>query len=223
VEWKRSRILVRTKRLRTPLHHSNSSRQMKAAACWRMEIFRVANSGTDRATHRASGSESCSAFGGRTSTSRPPAHCPPIHRKWRVGAQNYRERTIPLTADAIVALVALPRRGELAFTRGNGNALSRGMAKTPSSTPVVEPESSKLAGIPYGTPSPRIWPQPGPHHLHPGATRTRKHHHDNALHAYEPIGAQGRSSQPGEPPPNTALPGFLGNRWATLPNSHCQR
>jgi site-specific recombinase XerD len=43
--------------------------------------------------------------------------------------KNYRERTIPLTADAIAALATLSRRGELVFTRRNGNALSRGMTQ----------------------------------------------------------------------------------------------
>jgi len=43
--------------------------------------------------------------------------------------KNYRERTIPLTNDVVVALSALPRRGDLVLTRKNGEALSRGMAQ----------------------------------------------------------------------------------------------
>jgi len=43
--------------------------------------------------------------------------------------KNYRERTIPLTSDVVVAFSALPRRGELVLTRKNGKALSRGMAQ----------------------------------------------------------------------------------------------
>jgi len=43
--------------------------------------------------------------------------------------KNYRERTVPLTIDAVAALLTLPHRGELVFTRENGSALSRGMAQ----------------------------------------------------------------------------------------------
>ena len=43
--------------------------------------------------------------------------------------KNYHERTIPITSDVVVALSALPRRGELVLTRKNGKALSRGMAQ----------------------------------------------------------------------------------------------
>ncbi len=43
--------------------------------------------------------------------------------------KNYRERTIPLTADALAALTTVPRRGKLVFTRENGTTLSRGMSQ----------------------------------------------------------------------------------------------
>lgn len=43
--------------------------------------------------------------------------------------KNYRERTIPLTGNVLSALRNLPRRGELVFTRDNGEALTRGMAQ----------------------------------------------------------------------------------------------
>jgi integrase len=43
--------------------------------------------------------------------------------------KNYRERTVPLTGNVIAALKILPHRGELAFTRENGEALTRGMAQ----------------------------------------------------------------------------------------------
>lgn len=43
--------------------------------------------------------------------------------------KNYRERTIPLTDDALATLSTLPRESELVFARRDGRPLSRGMAQ----------------------------------------------------------------------------------------------
>jgi integrase len=131
VEWKRSRILVRTKRLRTPpppfkFLSPDESRRLLAA--WKSSEWQTV---AQIALH--TGLRLGELFGLRWQDIDFENRQLTVRQSIVNGVvgvpKNYRERTIPLTADAIVALVALPRRGELAFTRGNGNALSRGMAQ----------------------------------------------------------------------------------------------
>ena len=135
--------------------------------------------------------------------------------------KNYRERTIPLTVDAMAAIANLPRRGDLVFTRKDGGALSRGMSQN------AIKHACRRAGIQQigwhvlrhtfashlaagGTPITSIQTLLG--HANIAMTMRYTHTSPSALRDAVAILESRRQIQPAA--------GFLGNRWATLPILH---
>lgn len=131
VEWKRSPILVRAKRLRmapSPFRFLTPDESAKLLTGWGTRRWQAM---AQVALH--TGMRLGELFGLRWQDVDLPNGQLTVRQSIVndiIGVpKNYRERTIPLTDDAFAVLSALPRDGELVFARDDGRPLSRGMAQ----------------------------------------------------------------------------------------------